>query len=410
MHIVDVAEFYAPLGGGVKTYIDAKLAFAHKAGIKVSVVAPGPEDRVEPRDGGQIIYVKAPAIPVDTRYHIFWDARPVHAILDQLNPDVVEASSPFRGAWIVSGWHGRQARRALKSLFMHADPIAAHPQVWLQRWMSADAVDRLAWPGWRYLRRTASSFDRVVVGSRWFGDRIQKHGGIPSTLVPLGVDTELFHPRRRDPALRRAMLAEFGLGPEGRLLIGVGRHHPEKQWPVVFRGVGALRDEGVAMIQIGNGFANQQVTRAAAAAGNVRLMGHVGDRDHLASLLASADAMVHGSRAETFGLVASEGLASGTPLVLPSEGGCTDAADPAWTEVYAPGNSEAATAAIHRLLARDPGRLRLAAIGARHTHISTPAEHFERLFTLYNGATPPAIKPDFANDAAVLSAGRAAAA
>jgi len=49
MHIVDVAEFYAPLGGGVKTYIDAKLAFGHRNCVKVSVIAPGPEDRVEPR-------------------------------------------------------------------------------------------------------------------------------------------------------------------------------------------------------------------------------------------------------------------------------------------------------------------------------------------------------------------------
>ena len=54
MHIVDVAEFYAPLGGGVKTYIDAKLAFGHQNGVKVSVIAPGPEDRVERREGGQV--------------------------------------------------------------------------------------------------------------------------------------------------------------------------------------------------------------------------------------------------------------------------------------------------------------------------------------------------------------------
>jgi alpha-1,6-mannosyltransferase len=67
MHIVDVAEFYAPLGGGVKTYIDAKLAFGHQTGVKVSVIAPGPEDRVEARDGGQVIYVKDPAIPGDRR-------------------------------------------------------------------------------------------------------------------------------------------------------------------------------------------------------------------------------------------------------------------------------------------------------------------------------------------------------
>lgn len=410
MHIVDVAEFYAPLGGGVKTYIDAKLAFAHKHGVKVSVIAPGPENRVEPRDGGQIIYVKAPAIPIDTRYHIFWNAAPVHAILDQLNGDVVEASSPFRGAWIVAGWKGRAARRAMKSLFMHADPIAAHPQVWLQNWASAATVDRLAWPGWRYLAHTAASFDRVVVGSRWFGQRIRQHGGIESELVPLGVDTELFHPRRRDPDLRRRMLAEFGLGPEARLLVGVGRHHPEKQWPVVFKAVGALRDEAVAMIQIGNGFASQRVNRAAAEAGNVRLLGHIGDREQLASLIASSDAMVHGSRAETFGLVASEGLAAGIPLILPSEGGCTDAADPAWTELYTPGNSNAATAAIHRLLSRDPGRLRLAAMGARHTHIATPAEHFEQLFLLYRGATPPAMLPEFANDRPAIVEGQAAAA
>ncbi len=410
MHIVDVAEFYAPLGGGVKTYIDAKLAFAHKHGVKVSVVAPGPEDRSEPRDGGQIIYVKAPAIPIDPRYHIFWDADPVHRLLDELKPDVVEASSPFRGAWIVSSWQGREAKRALKSLFMHADPIAAHPQVWFQRWLSAAAVDRLAWPGWRYLARTAAPFDRVIAGSHWFGNRIRTLGGIEADLVPLGVDTQLFHPRRRNPALRKQVLAELGLGPEGKLLVGVGRHHPEKQWPVVFDAVGALRDEGVGMIQIGNGFSNQRVTRAAAAAGNVRLMGHIEDRDHLADLIASADAMVHGSRAETFGLVASEGLASGIPLVLPSEGGCTDAADPAWAELYAPGNRRDATAAVHRLLARDPGRLRLAAIGARHTHISTPAEHFERLFSLYGAATVPTIKPNVANDRPVVVAGQAAAA
>lgn len=393
MHIVDVAEFYAPLGGGVKTYIDAKLAFAHRNGATVSVIAPGPKNRAEPRDGGQVIYVKAPAIPVDTRYHVFWNAAPVHALLDALKADVVEASSPFRGAWIVSNWKGHAARRAHKAMFMHADPIAAHLQTWSQDWLSADAVDKLAAPGWRYLARTAKAYDSVIVGSRWFAKRIERHGGIPSTLVPLGVDTDLFHPTKRDCGLRRRMLADFGLPPSARLLVGVGRHHHEKQWPVVFRAVGALKDEGVAMVQIGGGFAGEKVANAAAAAGNVKLLGHVEDRQMLARILASCDAMIHGSRAETFGLVASEGLASGIPLILPSQGGCTDAADPAWAELYEPGNSTAARDAIHRLLTRNPDELRVAAIGARRTHISTPAQHFEQLFSLYRNATPPVLHP-----------------
>jgi alpha-1,6-mannosyltransferase len=383
MHIVDVAEFYAPLGGGVKTYIDAKLAYAHRTGARVSVIAPGPEDRVEPREGGQVIYVKAPAIPVDTRYHVFWNGSPVHQLLDELKPDVVEASSPFRGAWIVANWQGRAAAGAHKALFMHADPVAAHLQVWTQDWLKAESVDKAAFWYWRYLARTARRYDTVVVGSRWFGQRIKKQADIDSQLIPLGVDTELFHPRKRDPELRRQLLAGFGLPPSARLLVGVGRHHHEKQWPVVFEAVGALRDEQVAMIQIGNGFANERVTNAARAAGNVQLLGHIGDREQLARILASSDAMIHGSRAETFGLVASEGLSAGIPLILPSEGGCTDAADPAWTELYEPGNAMAARDAIHRLLSRNPAQLRVAAIGARYSHITTPERHFEQLLLLY---------------------------
>jgi alpha-1,6-mannosyltransferase len=401
MHIVDVAEFYAPLGGGVKTYIDAKLGFAHQHGVKVTVIAPGPEDRVEARDGGQILYVKAPVIPLDTRYHIFWNAASVHALLDTLKPDVVEASSPLRGAWIVANWQGREARRAHKALFMHADAVAAHPQLWFQRLLSADAVDKACFWFWRYLKRVSDSYDSVVVGSRWFGDRIARHGGMASTLVPLGVDTDLFQPCRRDERLRRRLLADLGLPPSARLLVGVGRHHPEKQWPVVFDAVGALKAEGVGMVQIGNGFANRQIMQAAEKAGNVKLLGHVGDREMLARIVASADMMVHGSRAETFGLVASEGLASGVPLVLPSEGGCTDAADPAWTELYRPGDAMAARDAILRMMARPADALRLAAIGARRTHISSAAQHFERLFALYANASPPLLAPEFATDAAV---------
>jgi alpha-1,6-mannosyltransferase len=393
MHIVDVAEFYAPLGGGVKTYIDTKLAFAHQNGVRVSVIAPGPEDRVEAREGGQVIYVKAPAIPVDTRYHVFWGAKPVHALLDALKPDVVEASSPLRGAWIVANWQGRAATRAHKALFMHADPVAAHLQVWTQDWLKAATVDKAAFWYWRYLARTARRYDSVIVGSRWFGQRIKAQADIASQLIPLGVDTDLFHPRKRDPELRRQMLAGFGLPPSARLLVGVGRHHHEKQWPVVFEAVGALRDEQVAMVQIGNGFAKARVTNAAKAAGNVKLLGHIGDREQLARILASSDAMIHGSRAETFGLVASEGLSTGIPLILPSEGGCTDAADPAWAELYEPGNPMAARDAIHRLLNRNPDQLRVAAIGARHTHICTPAQHFERLFRLYSNSAPPVIMP-----------------
>ena len=41
MKIVDVAEYYSENGGGIRTYIQAKMRIAEKHGHEVVVVAPG---------------------------------------------------------------------------------------------------------------------------------------------------------------------------------------------------------------------------------------------------------------------------------------------------------------------------------------------------------------------------------
>jgi alpha-1,6-mannosyltransferase len=42
MKIVDVCAFYAPKGGGVRTYIDRKLKAGAALGHEVVVIAPAP--------------------------------------------------------------------------------------------------------------------------------------------------------------------------------------------------------------------------------------------------------------------------------------------------------------------------------------------------------------------------------
>ena len=54
MKIVDVCEFYSPTGGGVRRYINQKLALAHKFGHELTVIAPGAETRMEQAHGGTI--------------------------------------------------------------------------------------------------------------------------------------------------------------------------------------------------------------------------------------------------------------------------------------------------------------------------------------------------------------------
>ena len=67
MKVLDVNEFFADRGGGVRTYVHQKLAAGRARGVEVVVVAPGSEDRVEARLGGKVIWVKSPPLPLDPR-------------------------------------------------------------------------------------------------------------------------------------------------------------------------------------------------------------------------------------------------------------------------------------------------------------------------------------------------------
>ena len=51
MRIVDVSAFYSPLGGGVRTYVEAKLRAAPRFGHEMVVVVPGARDEIEREQG-----------------------------------------------------------------------------------------------------------------------------------------------------------------------------------------------------------------------------------------------------------------------------------------------------------------------------------------------------------------------
>ncbi|HEX7944610.1 MAG TPA: glycosyltransferase, partial [Phenylobacterium sp.] len=183
MRIVEVSEFYSPTGGGVRSYVDRKFAAAAVAGHELFVIAPSPHDGFEPRASGGVVHVRAPLLPVDPNYRMFWDAAPVHAQLDALKPDLVETSSPWRGAWIVADWPASTP----KAMFVHAEPVAVYPQRWLAGFATRARIDRLFGWFWAYLRRLAARFDTLVAGA-WLAARLEGQGIGPMANVPLGVD------------------------------------------------------------------------------------------------------------------------------------------------------------------------------------------------------------------------------
>lgn len=96
-------------------------------------------------------------------------------------------------------------------------------------------------------------------------------------------------------------------------MVIAGRHHPEKRVEMLIEAVTrAQSSRPVGLFIIGDGLAHERIRRKAALAEHVHIAGRIDDRALFADMMASADALLHGSTSETFGFVVAEALASGT--------------------------------------------------------------------------------------------------
>ena len=380
MRIVDVCAFYTPAGGGVRTYVDRKLKAAPAAGHEMIILAPGRENRVEERgDGARIEWLESPRFPLDRRYGYFADEAQVHAALDRLRPDVIEASSPWRSASMVADWRG-DARRVL---VMHADPLSAYAYRWFGRLAERETIDRGFGWFWRHLQRLDRSYDAVVSASPSLSQRLSE-GGLRNVITnPMGVDPGIFDPALHDPALRARLLERCALPEDATLLIGVGRHAPEKRWGLVIdAAIAAAASRPVGLLLIGEGRDSAKLARKIGDNPHIHLLSPIRDRSGLARTMASADALIHGCEAETFCIVAAEALASGLPLIAPDRGGAFDQARASGGITYRSGSATDAARAIRRFVDAPPQR----PIGQARTM----DEHFVDLFALYRWLKTPA--------------------
>ncbi|MEM9170403.1 MAG: glycosyltransferase, partial [Pseudomonadota bacterium] len=330
-------------------------------------------------------WVRSPLLPFDPRYHLFQRAKPIHEILDEIRPDIVEGSSTWRGGWIAAGWRGD----ATKALFLHQDPVAVYPHSLMSPPLDEKRVDQICFWFWWYLRRLSNRFDATAVSGDWFAQRLARFGVKRPIVSSFGVDKSLFSHRYRSNALRRDMLAACGVAPDAPgaddavLFIAVSRHHMEKRLDAMMDAFARYRRERPAgLFIIGDGPARDKVEQKAAQIEGVRVAGHIGDREKLAKTLASADYMIHGGAAETFGLVVAEALCSGLPIVTPDIGGAADLAHPAYAEVYRPGDVDGFHQALKRITARDRESLAVAA-RAGANRICEPRGHFRSLLAQY---------------------------
>jgi alpha-1,6-mannosyltransferase len=380
MKIVDVCAFYTPHGGGVKTYVERKLAIGPAMGHEIVLVVPSDANRVEDRGpGARIVHVKAPRLIFDHRYRYFDDATAVHDMLDAEAPDFVEASSPWRTASIVADWRGCAPR----ALIMHADPLSAYAYRWFGGVAHRDTIDRGFDLFWQHLRRLGKKFDLTVSANHDLTRRLTNGGMASVATLPMGIDPGIFSPRHRDPALRRNLLARCGLGENATLMLGIGRHGAEKRWPMVIDAcVAASQRRPLGLVIIGDGRHRAQLQNHIGGNPHIHLLAPVQDRAMLARVLASGDALIHGCEAETFGMVAAEAAASGMPLVVPDTGGAASILAMGAGVAFASGDARSATDALDRL--HGEGFAKFQAFARDNaTRIPTIEQHFAALFDRY---------------------------
>jgi D-inositol-3-phosphate glycosyltransferase len=170
--------------------------------------------------------------------------------------------------------------------------------------------------------------DRLVANTRFEAqDLVACYDADPSRTVVVepGVDLDRFRP---GPADR----ARLGLPPSGRIVAFVGRIQPLKAPDVLISALAAMREPDVTVVICG-GPSGSGLDRPTALIELAASLG-VTDRvcflppqtgDDLAALYRSADLVAVPSYNESFGLVALEAQACGTPVVAASVGGLVTA-------------------------------------------------------------------------------------
>ncbi|MDT5008996.1 MAG: alpha,6-mannosyltransferase [Mycobacterium sp.] len=301
MRVVQVANFYGPRSGGLRTAVDRLGAEYCAAGHHVYLVVPGSiATRTLLTSGVLRISVPARSIPFTGGYRAVMPG-PVRRLLAELEPDALEVSDR-----LTLRSMGRWGRRHDATTVM----------------ISHERLDRLAGlflpsRGARRLadfanRRTAANYDIVVCTTDFAREEFDRIGACNVATVPLGVDLDTFHPRLRSIRLRRKWAA-----PGQPLLVHCGRLSVEKRADRSIDALAALRDSGVDahLLVIGEGPMRRKLERQAAGL-PVSFTGFVDDRGQVAAMLASADVALAPGPHETFGLAALEALACGTPAVV----------------------------------------------------------------------------------------------
>lgn len=321
MILCDLTQSYSPAGGGgISTYLREKRDYVlRETPHHLLQIVPGPEDRVTVN--GRHIFAEVGADPVhgSPNYRFILRTGVVRDLLAQYRPDVIESLCP----WVLP-WTAIHHRRSFPDTTLIAGYRTDFPNAHVYRVGTeklGETIGRgLRWLSYGYAEITYREFDWVYTLSEAAREPLAKRGIHQTSVLPLGVDTTLFNPGRRDAGYR----AELGLPGDGPLLVYAGRIDNEKRADRLVDMFRRLpKSLGAALVMIGDGKLREPLA-AAAADLPIAFTGFEKDRAELARALASSDIYVSAMADETFGVSVLEAQAAGLPVVGVTGGAMPD--------------------------------------------------------------------------------------
>ena len=315
MRICDLTQFYSPVSGGVKRYLHEKIDYIEKyrPGDEHVLIVPGGKTEVVSNERSRIYTIHSPLLSRTSRYRALLNLRAVEQILERERPDIIESADPYQvgsksirigralGIPVIGFYHSHFVEAYLRSVAKYLGEIAS------------DAVMNLAA---RYVRNLYNRFETTLVSAEYLADVLRDWGVRNLQVVELGVNTDVFKRRPRDGAGTRVSL---GIASDQKLLLSVGRLAKEKNTKTLFQAFDLLHQRWSGdfhLLVIGDGPQRDQLLQLKARTdGAISWIRYCTDSAQLARYYRAADLFVHPGMQETFGLVALESQACGTPVV-----------------------------------------------------------------------------------------------
>jgi D-inositol-3-phosphate glycosyltransferase len=323
VHTSPLAQPGSGDGGGMNVYVRALAAGLARAGVECDVLTraahPDQPPVVEVEPGLRVVHVPA-GPPSPLAKHELYELVDVFVdgVLGLVESGTIEPDVFHANYWL-SGAVGHRCKHELDV------PLVATFHT-LARVKAEAGVDDDPEHRTRIEHEVLDCSDLVLASTE--GEREQLVDLYDAArerieIVPPGVDHSVFNPAGSGAA-RRAL----GLDDE-RVMLFAGRIQPLKGADLAVRTLARLDDPGTVLLVVGGPSGPEGVEELARLHGLVDDLGverqvrFVGPQPHarLADLYRAADVCVVPSRSESFGLVALEAAACGTPVVAAAVGG-----------------------------------------------------------------------------------------